>query len=340
MADLFCVFSLCMARKPRYVPEGGALVEVTCRTFQGRFLLRPRQDLNDIVVGVLAHFLENYPGIGLVGIVVLSTHLHLLLSVESQEDLSNLMRDFGSKTAREVNKLYGWGGALFSPRYRSICVTHEPAAQIARLSYLLAQSVKEHLVARVKDWPGIHFGKTLLEGRSFLSGKWIDRTKKTRLEIQARQKAKGKNKRKEVGREDYTSAVTVPLEQLPCWRDLEPGKYLERIRKMIRRIEKDAEAERERQGAEVVGVEAICQRNPQSRQNELQSSPAPLVHAASKRERLAWREAFAWFVLQYREASERLRNGDRDAPFPEGSFPPRLPFVGSAGGVPLESAVT
>ena len=334
-----------MAKYPRYVPEGGALVEVTCRTFQGRFLLRPRQDLNDIVVGVLARFLEKRPNIGLVGIVVLSTHLHLLLSVESQEDLSDLMRDFGSKTAREVNRLYGWSGSLFSPRYRSICVTTEPAAQLARLEYLLAQSVKEHLVARVKHWPGVHFGKMLLEGRSVLAGKWIDRTKKARLEArarQARQKAKGTKERKEVRRQDYTSTVTVRLEQLPCWRHLEWGKYVERIRKMIRGIEKDAEAERERRGVEVVGVEAVCQRNPQTRPNELQTSPAPLVHAASRKERRAWRETFAWFVMEYREASERLRNGDRDAPFPEGSFPPRLPFVGTAtaGGMPLEATGT
>ena len=317
-----------MARYPRYVPEEGALVEVTCRTFQGRFLLRPRQDLNDIVVGVLARFLEKRPNIGLVGIVVLSTHLHLLLSVESQEDLSNLMRDFGSKTAREVNRLYGWSGSLFSSRYRSICVTTEPAAQIARLEYLLAQSVKEHLVARVKHWPGIHFGKTLLQGRSVLAGTWIDRTKRARLETQG----------EEARRKDYTSTETVELQQLPCWRDLAWGEYLKRIHAMIRGVEKDAEVERKRRGTGVVGVEAICLQNPQTRPEEPQSSLAPLVHAASKRERLAWREAFAWFVLQYREASERLRGGDRDAPFPEGCFPPGLPFVGTAGGVPLPAA--
>jgi len=44
--------------------------------------------------------------------MVLSTHLHLLLSVESQEDLSNLMRDFESKTAREVNRWVGAGARL------------------------------------------------------------------------------------------------------------------------------------------------------------------------------------------------------------------------------------
>jgi hypothetical protein len=43
-----------MSRRLRYVPEGGALVEVTCRTVHSRFLLRPSLALNEIVLGVLA----------------------------------------------------------------------------------------------------------------------------------------------------------------------------------------------------------------------------------------------------------------------------------------------
>jgi hypothetical protein len=42
-----------MSRHLRFVPDGGALVEVTCRTIQGRLLLRPSQQLNDIVLGIL-----------------------------------------------------------------------------------------------------------------------------------------------------------------------------------------------------------------------------------------------------------------------------------------------
>ena len=38
-----------MARRLRYVPPGGALVEVTCRTIQGRLLLRPSAGLNDVI---------------------------------------------------------------------------------------------------------------------------------------------------------------------------------------------------------------------------------------------------------------------------------------------------
>ncbi|HEV7509198.1 MAG TPA: hypothetical protein VGS07_30255 [Thermoanaerobaculia bacterium] len=56
-------------------------------------------------------------------------------------------------------------------------------------------------------------------------------------------------------------------------------------------------------------------------------SPAPRVHAATKAARRAFHEAYAAFVSAFREASEKLRRGDRYAPFPCGSFPPALPFV-------------
>ena len=35
-------------------------------------------------------------------------------------------------------------------------VTDEEAAQIERLAYILGQSVKENLVERVCQWPGVH----------------------------------------------------------------------------------------------------------------------------------------------------------------------------------------
>ena len=50
-----------MSRRLRYIPDGGALVEVTCRTLHRRFLLRPSQALNEIVLGVLARAQRMYP---------------------------------------------------------------------------------------------------------------------------------------------------------------------------------------------------------------------------------------------------------------------------------------
>ena len=44
---------ICSMRPLRLFPEGGALVEVTTRTVQGRPLLRPTPELWDIILGVL-----------------------------------------------------------------------------------------------------------------------------------------------------------------------------------------------------------------------------------------------------------------------------------------------
>ena len=77
----------------------------------------------------------------------------------------------------------------------------------------------------------------------------------------------------------------------------------------------------------MLGVKAILSRDPLYRPSTLARSPAPHVHAATKTARRAFYEIYAAFISAFREASERLRRGDRDAPFPLGSFPPALPFV-------------
>jgi hypothetical protein len=40
-------------------------------------------------------------------------------------------------------------------------------------------------------------------------------------------------------------------------------------------------------------------------------------------------EAYHLFLAAFRDAAERLRASDRTARFPQGSFPPALPFVGA-----------
>ena len=62
-----------MGRKLRYLPEEGALVEVTCRTLQGRLLLRPSPELNDIAAGVLGRAQRLYP-VDLIALSLLSNH--------------------------------------------------------------------------------------------------------------------------------------------------------------------------------------------------------------------------------------------------------------------------
>ena len=76
-----------------------------------------------------------------------------------------------------------------------------------------------------------------------------------------------------------------------------------------------------------LGAAAILRQHPHTCPNKSEKSPAPRFHTASKAAREALRKAYGLFLAAFREAAERLKGGDRTAMFPNGCFPPGLPFV-------------
>ncbi|MBW1808479.1 MAG: hypothetical protein JRJ19_11935 [Deltaproteobacteria bacterium] len=63
-----------MARKLRYMKEENTTFEITCRTIQGRLLLKPSAQLNKIILGILGKALTLYPVL-LHLFVVVSNHI-------------------------------------------------------------------------------------------------------------------------------------------------------------------------------------------------------------------------------------------------------------------------
>ncbi|HEX7180606.1 MAG TPA: hypothetical protein VF756_02100 [Thermoanaerobaculia bacterium] len=304
-----------MARKLRFIPEEGTLVEVTCRTIQSRMLLRPSPELNEILLGVLGRAQRLY-GVGICGYSFLSTHYHLVLRVRDAEQLASFAGYFNSNVAREVARLTGWTDKIWSRRFDAILISNEEGAQVERLTYVLSNGVKEGLVARLEDWPGVHCVSALLTGQS-PEGTWFNRTR----EYSARQRGE------EIRPRSFAETEVVTLEQLPCWAHLSPESYRERIAGLVQTIEEDAAAERAQIGIEPLSPEAICRQDPKSQPRNTKKSPAPAFHAFTRRARKELWEMYGKFVAAFREAAEKLRSGDRNARFPSGSFPPHLPFV-------------
>ena len=115
--------------------------------------------------------------------------------------------------------------------------------------------------------------------------------------------------------------------QLPCWTHLSSQAYQQRIRGLIDEIESEAAADRAQTGREPLGPKVILRQKPTDQPVKTKKSPAPLFHAFRRKVRKALYEAYGWFVAVFRTAAEKLQQGDRTAEFPEGSFPPHLPFV-------------
>jgi putative transposase len=112
-----------MGRLLRFVPEN-SLVEITCRTVQARYLLKPVPGWSEIFIGALARAQRLYP-VDVHAFVCLSNHFHLLVSAADACALAGFMRHLLSKLSIEAGRLHGWRGPLFERRYQAILVSDE-----------------------------------------------------------------------------------------------------------------------------------------------------------------------------------------------------------------------
>ena len=304
-----------MPRDPRYFPPR-TLVEVTNVTFQNRALTRPSKELNSIFLGVLGLAQKKF-SMKICCFVVLSSHYHGLLVPNDPEHLADFMEFLNCNLSKEIGRLHGWKGKLWNDRYSLVPVSDEEKKQVKRLRYLLAAGVKEFLVDRATQWPGVHSAAALIEDAP-LVGRWYNRTK----EYAARERGE-----KNVDPETYATEQTVTLSPIPCWQHLPEATWRRQAGDLIAKIDEAAARERQRTGRKSLGVKKILAVKPRRRPKKVKKSPRPRYHAATAAAFKRWREALAEVIKAFREASARLLAGDRSARFPEGTFPPALPFV-------------
>jgi REP element-mobilizing transposase RayT len=298
-----------MGRPLRFIPAD-SVVEVTCRTVQGRRLLRPSPELNALLLGVLGRALSLYPAVQVHAFVFAWNHLHMLLSVPDAQALACFMRHVNSNVAREAGRLHSWRDKFWGRRYRSIVVADEES-QVARLRYILSHGAKERWVDRPGDWPGPSSFHALVDGTA-LTGLWVDRS----LEARA-----GRRKQ-HADPSIYQRSYDVQLAPLPCWQALDRQEHRRLCRELVAHIERHL-PDREHPA---LGVDRILQEHPHSQPESLKRSPAPFVHASTAARRKAFRLMYVAFEEGFSDATHRMRSGELAVDFPEGSFPPPMPF--------------
>lgn len=266
------------------------LLDLTMRTLEGRCLLRPSREINARLLNVLARCLERYD-VWLHAFVFMSNHLHMLVTALNALHATSFRRDFKRDTACEIKRVTGWTGDVWA-RNRAVPVLDDAAA-MDRLRYVLANGVKEGLVAHPLEWPGASSTAALLGDMRIVAPA-------TRHAAPPR---------------------TIALAPLPGLAARTPGEH----RAVMKRVVSDvtAEAAKQRAGMPCLGVHAILATD-RFTPIELAKSKAPIAYCSSPEVVAAYKEERDAYTAAFRVATGRLRDAGPSVPFPCGSFVPSL----------------
>jgi len=303
-----------MPRPLRHLAPG-MVVEITIRTIGGRHLLRPSDDINEIILGILARA-QQLCGIRIHAFVFMSNHYHLLVTIPNAHALARFECYLNGNLAKEAGRLHGWKDKFWSRRYRAIPILDD-VAMVNRFEYLLSHGCKEGLVARPQDWPGVSSIRSILAGEPS-RGFWFNRS--------AEWFARNRDPRPD--RYEFATQYEVELSPIPCWEHLSRDEYRSRVRDLIDRIEEKTCTTNREAGIVPPGPAFVLAQDPHSHPDRPSRSPAPLCHTSLRALRREFISAYYAFKSAYIEASALFRSGNPDTNFPADCFPPPLPFTG------------
>jgi REP element-mobilizing transposase RayT len=275
--------------------------------------MAPSDKTNELIGGILARAVRQCQ-VELFAYVFTSNHFHAMVRAPSAIAMSTFMQRLQSNIAVKVGRFVGWRGRFFARRYSAEPIVDE-GAQVERLTYILSHGVKEGLVSRCQQWPGLSCAQALLEGGRASMHSWRNWTRRWKLEI----------------REDLTidrfsaecprETEVLELTPLPCWATLTPRERSRRVVQLVAEIDAAAPS------ATTKDTNHITEQNPHGAPTQTKHSSRPKAHASTKQRWIEAVRRYRHFLSAFRRASREWLLGKFDVEFPPHSFRPPPWFV-------------
>jgi REP element-mobilizing transposase RayT len=292
--------------------EPNEIYFVTARCFQGRLLLRPSPETNEVLGGVLARG-ARLSGVEVFAFVFASNHVHLLLRAPNG-NLPRFMQYLRTNISKKVGWLVGWRGAFWERRYSAEPVLDDEAL-FGRVRYILSHGVKEHLVRRCAEWPGLTSLSQML-GPPCRAFRWFNWTRRWT----ARNSVAGASR----WSERWAESEELRITPLPSWAGQSPARGRRLLERAVAAIEREAAALKHR----VLGRSRVLAQDPHHRPARLARAPRPYCHGSDPSLRLDYLERYRGFASAVMRASQKWRRGMFNVSFPEIAF---RPFLWPAG---------
>ena len=291
---------------PLRMLEAWEIYFVTVRCFQRRMLMRPSDETMEVLGGVLARA-ARLNGVELFVFSFASNHLHLLVRAP-RGNLPRFMQHLLTNVSKKLGALMKWRGRFWERRYSAEPVLDE-AALLERVRYILAHGVKEGLVRRCEDWPGLNALSMMRDGKPRVF-RWFNWTRRAKSRAVADEASRFDD--------EWAERETLELTPLPVESLRKPGALLRFLTSATRAIE----AQAVRTYSRVLGREGVMRQHPHRRARWRQPSKRPWCHttvAALRSEFLARYRAFA---AAFHEASSRWKRSEFSASFPARAIRP------------------
>ena len=182
---------------------------------------------------------------------------------------------------------------MWERRFRAIPVVGDRFTQMWRLRYIMAHGVKEGLVARVDDWPGVSSTPWLRDGTT-ISGVWTSHTDETNAKrLKGYVEIPGQ----------FDAVHEVQMTPLPYFAQTPQQEWRAAVRELLQNIHDEFDAAREAKGTVPLGPERILGTDPFARVLRSKHGRAPTVlalDATLRREAIAQLQALE---AQWREAA-------------------------------------
>jgi REP element-mobilizing transposase RayT len=296
---------------------------LTNRTLQQMYFFRPSEEVNAIILGLLAKMADRY-GIEIFAFVFMSNHFHLLARSKSLQ-MHLFMRDFQGQLARKLNRHWGRSGTFFERRYTATAVLDDDALT-DKLRYTLCNPCESNLVRHPKLWPGLSSWSIHKSGEP-LVGKVVNRKLYWSL--------KAKKEHVDASEQELIKMATeeFPLQmaRLPKWDGIDDRAYRTRICDII---EDYAAHLAEGRKVRCLGAKKVVSQSFNDRPKKSKRSPRPICHTNCLETRKAYIEEMVVVIERYKEAAgkfhnSQFHNNETQISFPQGTIPPgRLYAVG------------
>ncbi len=304
-----------MPRKPRNT-DHSAIRLVTIRTDQAQLLLKPGEDLNEIVGGIIAKYQEVF-SIVIYAYAVLGNHYHLVVKAPLQ-NLWRFEQAVNFELAKRVNRLRSRSGHFWGRRYDDLQIVTESDALEAVL-YVILNPVHHGLVTHPSHWPGLISYWQLLDGkdRQFTYFNCTSYSKALK---------RGEVTGEIVKRRDFESMHPLKITMLPQLEQM-----TEELRKsfLIGAVEErcaQIQSRRKDNQQGFLGRKTIMRQSPLAVPKQVKHSPRPLCYTKSPIARREFLKNYFPWLESYIEASRRFRAGDWHVSFPPFSLRPPLQY--------------